>query len=85
MLGFGHCAKPLRVEDQPGVRVFANVRSISELKSILAELVIIILMVKFLEEALKNLGGYQWEMLILPVGVFLLALAIRILKLRDHE
>ena len=72
-------------KDMPGTRFFANIQSIFELKSILAELVIIILMVKFLEEALRSIGGYQWEMLILPVGVIMLAVALRVLKLKDYK
>lgn len=70
-------------EIQPGTRPLTQIKSISQLKTILAELVIIILMVKFLEVALRNLGSYQWEILILPVGVLMLAIAIRVLKLKD--
>ena len=67
---------------QPTVRGWANIRSISHLKAILAELVIIILMVKFLESALRTFGGYEWEMLILPLGVVMLAGAVRVLELK---
>lgn len=69
--------------DQPGEKPLTQIKSISQLKTILAELVIIILMVKFLEVALKSLGSYQWEILMLPMGVLMLAIAIRILKLKD--
>lgn len=60
-----------------------RIRSIAELKSILAELVIIILMVKFLEGALKTQGELNWPMLILPAAVLMLAAAVRILKLKE--
>lgn len=59
-----------------------RIRSIGELKRILAELVIIILMVKFLETALSSPGGYHWQMLVLPAGVLMLAAAVKILNLR---
>ena len=61
---------------------WSNINSIAQLKGILAELVIIILMVKFLESALRTSGGYEWEMLILPLGVLMLAGAVRVLDLR---
>ncbi len=69
-------------DDQPKVKGWLGIQSISHLKAILAELVIIILMVKFLESALRTFGGYQWEMLILPLGVLMLAGAVRLLELR---
>jgi len=61
---------------------WSNINSIAQLKGILAELVIIILMVKFLESALRTFGGYDWEMLILPAGVLMLAGAVRVLELK---
>ena len=66
----------------PQIRNWARVESIYQLKGILAELVIIILMVKFLEGALRNFGAYQWEMLILPLGVLMLAAAVKLLQLK---
>ncbi|MEM8884198.1 MAG: YqhA family protein [Planctomycetota bacterium] len=62
-----------------------NIRSIAELKGILAELVIVILMVKFLEESLRARGAYSWEMLTLPVGVLLIAVAVRLLQFKRYE
>jgi hypothetical protein len=50
---------------------------------LLAELVVVILMVKFLEEALHSRGGYQWDIVILPLGVLLIAIAVRVLRFRD--
>jgi uncharacterized membrane protein YqhA len=69
-------------DEHPGTRALFQIRNISELKSILAELIIIILMVKFLETALMSLGAYKWEMLILPVSILMLALGTRFLKLK---
>ena len=60
-----------------------RVDSIAALKRILAELVIVILLVKFLEGALNNESGLQWELLIIPGGVLMLAAAVRILRLEN--
>ncbi len=58
-----------------------QIRSITELKRILADMIIIILMVKFLESALVNSTGFEWEALVLPGAILLLAAAVRVLKL----
>ena len=60
-----------------------QIHSIAELKRILAEMIVIILMVKFLESALINMEGFRWEALVLPGAILLLAAAVRVLKL-DH-
>ncbi len=60
-----------------------RISSITELKKILADMIVIILMVKFLESALVNTAGLDWQMLILPTSILLLAAAVRVLKLRD--
>ncbi len=68
--------------EEPKTKGWSTISSVAQLKSTLAELVIIILMVKFLESALRNFGGYDWEMLILPVGVLMLAASVRVLNLK---
>jgi uncharacterized membrane protein YqhA len=68
---------------EPGAKHIVEIRKISQLKRVLAELVIVILMVKFLEEALHNLGSYRWEMLILPAAVLMMAIAVRVLRLKE--
>lgn len=65
-----------------GVLSWINIANISQLKNILAELIIIILFVKFLEAALLNLTALSWEMLILPISTLLLALALKFLELK---
>ena len=75
---FVHELDPAR----PEVKSWTRIRSISQLKSILAELVIIILMVKFLESALRTFGSYTWEILVLPAGVLMFAAAVRLLNLK---
>ncbi len=69
--------------DTPEISSWTRVRSIGELKGILAELVVIILMVKFLETALAE-ETHHWEMLMLPIGVLLIAIAIKVLGFKDN-
>lgn len=59
-----------------------NISSISQLKKILGEVIIIIIFVKFLELILLNLNTLKWEMLILPVAIVLLALGLKLLDLK---
>ena len=68
--------------EKPKTKGWSTISSVAQLKSTLAELVIIILMVKFLESALRNFGRYDWEMLILPLGVLMLAASVRVLNLK---
>jgi uncharacterized membrane protein YqhA len=68
-----------------GRRNLFGIESITHLKSLLAELIIVILMVKFLEEALHSREGYEWDIIILPVGVVLIAIAVRVLRFRDYR
>lgn len=58
-----------------------KIRSITELKKMLADMIIIILMVKFLESALTDTAGFGWQALVLPAAILLLAAAVRVLKL----
>ena len=56
--------------------------SISHLKNVLAEVIIIILFVKFLETALVSIEDLSWEILTLPISILLLALGLKYLDLR---
>lgn len=58
--------------------------SISHLKNVLAEVIIIIFFVKFLKIALISLEKLEWEILTLPVSILLLALSLKFLGLK-HE
>lgn len=72
--------------DSPEVNSWIRIRNIGQLKNILAELVIIILFVKFMEGGLKyGLNEYTWEMLVLPAGIMMLAIALKLLALKDTE
>ena len=68
------------VEGQQSSSLF-QIHSITQLKRILAEMIVIILIVKFLENALINMEGFGWEALILPGAILMLAAAVRVLKL----
>ena len=58
-----------------------EIRSITELKKYLAHMIVVILMVKFLESALVNTAGFDWQALVLPGAILLLAAAVRVLNL----
>ena len=71
----------IRRIELPEGNVFSWVRitNIKNLKVILGEMIVIILSVKFLEVVLLNAAEFTFEMLVLPVGVVLLALALKLL------
>jgi uncharacterized membrane protein YqhA len=60
-----------------------RITTISQLKKILAEIIIIILFVKFLEIALINLNNLRWELLVMPGSILLLSLSLKFLELKD--
>ena len=60
-----------------------RITTISQLKKILAEIIIIILFVKFLEIALINLNNLRWELLVMPSSILLLSLSLKFLELKD--
>lgn len=69
---------------ETGVLSWVKISSIAHLKNILAEVIIVILFVKFLEVILLNLDKLSWELLILPVSILLLALSLKFLGLTEH-
>ncbi len=85
LLIFGYGVFILFVASKQTVERWAEggfvIRSITELKKILADMIVIILMVKFLESALTNTTGFTWQALTLPAAILLLAAAVRVLKL----
>ena len=60
-----------------------RINTIGQLKKILAEVIIIILFVKFLEVALINLDSLSWELLIIPGSILLLSLSLKFLELKE--
>jgi uncharacterized membrane protein YqhA len=68
------------------INSWVRITSITQLKRILAELVIVILFVRALEGALAiEPGGYIWENLVLPMGILMLALALKFMELGKDE
>jgi uncharacterized membrane protein YqhA len=68
------------------IKSWIRISNISQLKRILAELVIVILFVKFLEGGLKiGLSDYSWEMIVLPLGILMLALALKFMELNKPD
>lgn len=59
--------------------------NIGHLKNILAEVIVIILFVKFLEVVFVNINHLKWELLILPISIVLMALGLKVLKLNKEE
>jgi uncharacterized membrane protein YqhA len=59
--------------------------SISHLKSVLAEVIIVILFVKFLEIALINIQYLTWTILVLPSSILMLAISLKLLNLKDKN
>ncbi len=77
---FNLFVRSMPAEAQSSSKLF-QIQSITELKKILAEMIVIILMVKFHENALVTMKGFSWEALVLPGAILLLAAAVRVLKL----
>lgn len=53
-------------------------KNISELKQVLAEVVIVILFILFLQEIWVELNDLQWQLLVAPISIALLALSLRL-------
>ena len=72
--------------DSSRISYWVTVTSITQLKRILVELVIVILFVKTLEGALViDPGEYEWEQLVLPLGILMLALALKFTGLGKED
>lgn len=59
--------------------------NIGHLKNVLAEVIIIILFVMFLEVVFENIGNLKWEFIIIPISILLLTLGLKFLKLDKGE
>lgn len=62
-----------------------KVEGVGQLKQILAEVVIVVLIVIFARVIVESAGHFTWEFLVLPVSIILLAGAIWLLELGSHE
>ena len=74
-------------DEEAGAPMFRwiSLPTIGHLKQILAEVIVIILFVKFLEIVLVNLETLEWPVLVLPRGILLLAVALRMMNLTEHS
>ena len=70
---------------QNGALDWIKIPNISHLKNILAEVIIIILFVKFLEFVFVSLEQISWEVLYLPASILLLSLGLKFLELRQDS
>lgn len=68
-----------------GILNWIQTPNIGHLKNVLAEVIVIILFVKFLEVVFVNIDHLKWELLILPISVVLVAIGLKILKLNKEE
>ena len=71
--------------DETGALKWIRIPSLAHLKNTLAEVIIVILFVNFLEIALLNLKSLTWELFVLPGSILLLALSLKFLDLRDKH
>ena len=74
-----------KYDDGKGVLNWIKTPNIGQLKNVLAEVIVIILFVKFLEVVFVNIDNLSWELIILPISIFLLALGLKFLKLNKEE
>jgi uncharacterized membrane protein YqhA len=62
-----------------------NIPNIGHLKNTLAEVIIVILFVIFLEIIFENINNLKWEFLIIPISILILALGLKFLRLKNEE
>ena len=75
-----------RESDSPEINSWIRITSITQLKRILVELVIVILFVRALEGALViEYGSFIWENLVLPLGILMLALAFKFMGFKSQD
>ncbi|MDX6746542.1 YqhA family protein [Polaribacter sp. PL03] len=74
-----------KYDDGKNVLKWIRTPNIGHLKNVLAEVIVIILFVKFLEVVFVNIDNLKWEIIILPISIVLLALGLKFLKLNKEE
>ncbi|UQD55374.1 YqhA family protein [Flavobacterium sp. K5-23] len=74
-----------KYDDEKNVLKWIKTPNIGHLKNVLAEVIVIILFVKFLEVVFVNIDNLKWEIVILPISIVLLALGLKFLKLNKEE
>ncbi|WP_305813938.1 YqhA family protein [Photobacterium leiognathi] len=71
--------------DKENVLAWIKTPNIGHLKNVLAEVIVIILFVKFLEAVLVSFDNLDWKILILPVSILLLSLGLKFLNLAEES
>ncbi|MEE9361392.1 MAG: YqhA family protein [Cellulophaga sp.] len=74
-----------KYEDKNSVLKWIRTPNIGHLKNVLAEVIVIILFVKFLEVVFVNIDNLKWEIVILPISIVFLALGLKLLSLNKEE
>lgn len=74
-----------KYDDKKTVLKWIKTPNIGHLKNVLAEVIVIILFVKFLEVVFVNIDNLKWEIIILPISIVLLALGLKFLSLNKEE
>ena len=62
-------------------RNWMNIEGVSQLKGILSEVVIVVLIVIFARVVVEAQGRLEWSMLVLPASILLIAVALRMIEL----
>ncbi len=83
LLMFGFGIFRLFVTDKDANVPWLKVTHVGQLKNSLAQLIVIILFVKFLETILLSGSDLEWKALVLPCSILLLALGVKFLNLRE--
>jgi uncharacterized membrane protein YqhA len=58
---------------------------VGQLKQILSEVVVVVLIVIFARVVVESLGRFEWTMLVLPIAILMIAAALRLLELHEEE
>ena len=61
--------------------VWMKIEGVSQLKGILSEVVIVVLIVIFARVVVEANGHLQWSMLVLPASILMIAVALRMIEL----
>jgi uncharacterized membrane protein YqhA len=57
---------------------------VGQLKQILSEVVVVVLIVIFARVVVESLGHFDWTMLVLPIAILMIAAALRLLELHEE-
>jgi uncharacterized membrane protein YqhA len=81
-VGFVFQVPPRLLEKLPR---WIRIESVGHLKQILTEVVLVVLIVIFARLVVEQDGVFAWTMLVLPVAIFLIALAVKVLDFEHRS